>query len=163
MKTNCTKNEAVEAGEQVLILYNDGRSANSLDDLRYKMFCSKVAGGTTYLQVHSLPPTSAAARYHSLRVYFQVQQWIGNDTLHPDDWGWMNVDSRYVPYNTDLPPAPSKLLSVIRCCCKADCDTKRCSCRKHGLDFSPACGECHGLQCSNSVKGYPEVNEVKDL
>ena len=27
----------------------------------------------------SLPPTSAAAKYHSLRVYYQVQQWKGTD------------------------------------------------------------------------------------
>ena len=30
----------------------------------------------------NIPPTSDSARYHSYRVYYQVQTWIGN-TLNP--------------------------------------------------------------------------------
>ena len=35
----------------------------------------------------AFPPTSAAARQHSLRTYLQVQQWLGRD-IPPTGWGW---------------------------------------------------------------------------
>jgi hypothetical protein len=31
---------------------------------------------------------------------------------------------------------------VIRCNCQTDCSTMRCSCKKHGLRCSIACGNC---------------------
>jgi len=34
----------------------------------------------------ALPPTSAAAREHSFRVYHQMQQWLGVE-LPPTEWG----------------------------------------------------------------------------
>ncbi|XP_070180366.1 uncharacterized protein [Littorina saxatilis] len=145
-----TPEEVIQAGEKMLILLYDG-TAESLDDLRYKTFSTKVATASTYLQVHSLPPTSAAAKYHSLRVYHQAQEWFGS-TLDPLAWGWKMVGSLLAPITTDLPAAPAKLLSIIRCNCKSGCDTKQCSCRKHGLDCSPACGECSGFQCSNAAQ-----------
>jgi hypothetical protein len=47
----------------------------------------------------------------------------------------------------ELLPAPEKLLNIIRCNCKQNCDTKRCVCRKRGLQCSVGCGECRGLNC----------------
>jgi hypothetical protein len=32
---------------------------------------------------------------------------------------------------------------------KTNCDSKRCNCRKHGLECSVACTECQGNTCSN--------------
>lgn len=159
--TDCTPSNSTEAGEKILVSLYDGTSPDCLDDLRYNMFCTKVAGGTSFLQMHCLPPTSAAAKYHSLRVYLQVQEWAGT-VLEPQDWGWKTAGDNLVPCTTDLPPAPSKLLSVIRCNCKSDCDTKRCSCRKHGLDCSSVCGECHGLECSNAYVMCADENDTDD-
>lgn len=148
--------EIVDAGQQILTCLYDGKTGSTLDSLRYQCFCSKVALGMSPVQVNALPPTSAAAKFYSLRVYLQVQEWIGNSDLAAEDWGWKNVNNQLLPITTDLPPAPAELLKIIRCNCKTDCDSKRCSCRKHGLDCSPACGECHGLHCSNS----PSVPET---
>ena len=49
----------------------------------------------------------------------------------------------------DLPVAPDSLLKLIRCQCKGNCDTRRCSCKRIELECSSACGECKGL-CQNS-------------
>ena len=57
-----------------MTLYN-GKCEVCLDSLRYKHYCSKVASDTTHVQSHTMPPTSAAAKYHSIRVYYQMQQW----------------------------------------------------------------------------------------
>ena len=139
------------AGEKVLVMMYGGNPSESLDALRYRLFCSKVAVGTTFVQVHTLPPTSAAARFHSLRVYLQVQEWLGNcQMVEPKQCGWRLERDRLVPVTTDIPAAPSDLLKVIRSSCKSNYDSKRCSCRKYGLDCTSSCEECCGVSCSNS-------------
>ena len=139
------------AGGKALVILYGGNSSESLDALRYRLFCSKVAVGTTFVQVHTLPPTSAAARFHSLRVYLQVQEWLGNRrTVEPTQYGWRLECDSLVPVTTDIPAAPTDLLKVIRCSCKSNWDSKRCSCRKHGLDCTSSCEECCGVSCSNS-------------
>lgn len=55
-----------------------------------------------------------------------------------------------MPIKTKNRPAPEKLLSIIRCNCKTNCETRRCSCRKHGLECNISCGECRGQNCLNS-------------
>lgn len=124
----------------------------SLDELRFKKFTVKVASSTSHVEVKSLPPTSAAAKFHSLRVYFQTKVWIGDNSLNPLDYGWQVVQGKMLPLKSSLPPAPDKLLSIIYCNCKLNCDTKKCSCRKHGLECSNCCGGCRGVSCLNSVK-----------
>ena len=46
---------------------------DTLDTLRYQRFLAKVSSYATTVQIQTLPPTSAVAKYHSLRVYLQVQ------------------------------------------------------------------------------------------
>ncbi|GFO36679.1 hypothetical protein PoB_006318400 [Plakobranchus ocellatus] len=87
--------------------------------LRYKRFWEKVTTSITTVQVRSLSPTSAAAKYHSLRVYLKVQDWIDTTCdLQPEMWGWQLSSGRFDPCTTDLPPAPELLLKMIRCNCK---------------------------------------------
>jgi len=80
-----SKDEVIMAGEKALLCLYNCRPDESLDSLRYTKFCENVATGTTLVQAESLPPTSAATEYHSLRVYLQIQQWKGVP-LEPD-WG----------------------------------------------------------------------------
>ena len=40
-----------------------------------------------HIRPHTLPPTSAAARYHNMRVYLQVQQWLVVCNMKKTDWG----------------------------------------------------------------------------
>ena len=148
-----TSPDVVEsAGEKALVSLYKGKPDDSLNSLRYKRFCEKVAVKSSKILPQTLPPTSAAARYHSRRVYLQVQQWKGNNSLQPVDWGWKTYNDNLVPIMTDLPPAPQDLLNVIRCNCSTDCSSARCTCRKNNLGCTPACGQCRGTGCSNSVQ-----------
>ena len=99
---------------------------------------------------NTLPPTSAAAKNHSARVYYQVQEWMDHRTLDPQQWGWTLEEGQLDPTTTDLPAALESLLKIVRCNCKTDCNSRRCTCRKIGLECSVACGECRGTSCSNS-------------
>ena len=65
------------------------------------------------------------------------------------DWGWSIGHNMCVSIRSSLPPAPDELLKTIYCRCKTNCDSKRCNCRKHGLECSVACTECRGNTCSN--------------
>ena len=145
-----SKSEVISAGERALVLLYGGGPSDTLDKLRYRRFSEKVQKTSTFVQLKSLPPTSGSAKYHSLRAYYQVQVWLGNDALLPVDWGWKNEHARLLPIASEAKAAPSTLLQMIRCNCKTDCSTARCTCKKHNLECSSACGECRGSGCANS-------------
>ena len=68
--------------------------------------------------------------------------------------------------NEFLGPAPENLLRVIRCNCMADCSTLRCTCKKHNIECSPACGNCRGSGCTNILQlpcGDDEDDDIADL
>ena len=149
------KCDIIHAGENALVCLYNGKPGEKLDTLRLEHFYQKVSSCTSFVQPHTLPPTSSSAKYHSLHVYHQVQQWNGID-MKAEEWGWKVCDGKMLPLQTDLKPAPDYLLEAIKCNCKTDCGTRRCTCRKYGLDCSPACGECKGLHCSNAILPDPE-------
>ena len=74
------------AGENEFKCVYNGKTNEDLDALRFRKFVQKVNTSKVVVQVQTLPPTKSAARYHSLRTYFQVQTWLGND-LNPLDLG----------------------------------------------------------------------------
>ena len=161
-----TPKDISAAGEQVLVNVYNGTPEESLDSLRYKCFCEKVATTTVCIYPQTLPPTSAAAKYHSLRVYYQIQEWKGcSAEMQPLEWGWKKVEGKLMPVLTDLPPAPDELLKIIRCNCHADCSSMRCTCKKHNVKCSPACGNCRGLGCTNSdnLEDEDDLEESIDI
>ncbi|GFO08626.1 hypothetical protein PoB_003513100 [Plakobranchus ocellatus] len=125
-ETFCTKGKTtadiIASGERALISLYGGRVGDTLDMLRYKRTWEKVTSSITTVQIRSLPPTSAAAKYHSLLVYLQVQEWIDTTyDLQPEMWEWQLFSGRLDPCTTDLPPAPELLLKMIRCNFKSKC------------------------------------------
>ena len=132
------------------MIYN-GKKSDTLDGLCYKKYCDKVATSLTQVNPKTLPPTSAAAKFHSRRVFLQTNQWKDPQCdLLAEEWGWIRKDTGLHPVLTDMPPAPAELLKIIRCNCTTDCATARCTCKKHGMKCSMACGHCRGSSCSNA-------------
>ena len=120
MKPNQSRRDFNKHGQAALeILYNR-KPGNSLDFERAARFSSKVASRSVYLPPESLPPTCDAAKYHSYRVYHQVQTWQGNN-LDPTKWGWFvhkgqNVKKlKSVKIQTDADLAT--LLKLVKCNC----------------------------------------------
>ena len=152
------KNNIISAGEKAIVCLYGGKPEEGLDSIRYNRYCEKVMSNTTCVSPTSLPPTSAAAKYHSLRVYYQVQETRGAAAhLQPVAWGWKVMGGNLIPIQTDKEPAPKPLLEVVRCSCKTGCNTMQCECRKHGLDCLVACGDCRGA-CVNS----PQIDSGAD-
>jgi hypothetical protein len=131
-----------------------GLPLEGLNLCRWRKFTSKImsVSRVVSVQVQSLPPTSNAARFHSLRVYLQCQYWLNKiiREMDPTAWGWTIRKENLFPIEMSQKPAPDFLLEIINCNCKSDCDTNRCGCRKTGLNCSGGCRECRGIDCSNA-------------
>ena len=95
-KKEATVDVIIDAGEAALV-WEEG---DNLGGLRYAKFCDKVATNKVHIRPRSLLPTSAAARSHSMRVYLQIQQWLGVCNMKETDWGWMTKDENLVPVMT---------------------------------------------------------------
>ena len=74
--------------EEFLLDFYKSKHSASLDKLRYILY-TQVSEISSSIKLESLPPTSAAAKYHSYKTYFTIQEWLGNvDKLDPIDCGW---------------------------------------------------------------------------
>ena len=89
-KKDATVDDVLDAAEAELVY---GKEGDNLDGLRYAKFCDKVA---TNKVLRLCPRPSAAARYHNMRVYLQVQQWLVFCNMRETDWGWMTKDENVV-------------------------------------------------------------------
>ena len=123
----------------------------TLSAIRYSTLCKKVGAAKSFVAPERLPPTTSATKYHALRSYHQVMQWMNQGTLgDPTDWGWEYNGNTLVPVMMDTAPAPEALLKVIHCNCSSGCRTLHCNCKKHGLNCSQAHGSCQDSQCDNT-------------
>lgn len=151
LQRTLSPDDVTKAGEEVIVWLYGGMPKEKLNMLRFRKFSTKIMTSVTHVQVHTIPPTSDAVKFHSLRAYLQCQSWINDDDdRDPTMWGWYIAGGKLLPTKSAMPPAPERLLKIIRCNCKVNCETKRCTCRKHGLDCSIGCGQCRGVSCTNS-------------
>lgn len=143
------KNSLFAVAEKAMVAMYGGHADEPVNNLRQRKFSQKVVSSTKFVHPQTLPPTSSAIEYHSLRVYHQIQAWRGYH-LDPLTWGWRSEEEQLIPIMMSTEPAPAELLKTIRCNCLTECKTSRCSCRRAGLECTLACGECRGMSCANS-------------
>lgn len=148
-KSDSSPDEVARVGEIFLLKLYNAKQSSSLDKLRYVLYMQKISKSSSSFKLESLPPTSAAGKYHSYRSYFTVQEWLGNvGDLEPTEWGWERTDNMLKPIMTDMPVAPDRVLRIVSCGCKKGCG-KRCMCRKAGLHCTTMCSSCIGQTCTN--------------
>jgi hypothetical protein len=127
--------QVTTAAERATVTLYGRQGDDNLDFLRLQQFHQKVGSGTSSVKPEVLPPTSAVTKYHVMRVFLQVQQWMGNgEHFKPDECGWLIHNGMYIPVLTDKEAAPVELLEVVQCNCKMGCGTRQCTCRKNALD-----------------------------
>ena len=88
---NLKQPEVIKSGEEAICCLYNGSPSEVLDSLRFKRFANKVMTSTTFVQVHTVPPTSAAASYHQGSyasgkcqenlIFFKVRELSGNFML----------------------------------------------------------------------------------
>ncbi len=99
-----SKDQVIAADENVMTIVLKGKQSDHLDTMIYQRFQELVTTGKKAIHPNMLAPKYAAMKYHSLRVFNQVQQWQGN-TLQAGDWGWELCRGRLKPMK--LWPCPS--------------------------------------------------------
>ena len=138
------------AGEIVLLtVFGADDSISALDWLRAKCYEGKTGKATALVRAQSLPPTSDAASYHTLRAYLQTQIWLGNTSYFGFHIRSIQGSKMMLPTTMTRAIAPDSLLNVIHCGCKGPCDTKKCTCYKAGIPCRSLCTNCNGLNCEN--------------
>jgi len=156
-----SKDNICKAGEMfILALYNASEKETNLDNYRYQCFAKNVSSSKNVLL--TIPPSEAAAREHSFRVYHQIQMWLGNEKI-PVEWGWHLKSDLLLPTPLKGPLIPEILLNLISCNCTKGC-TASCGCRKHGLKCSTICGYCKGNSCLNAMEAIDEddIESISD-
>ena len=78
--------EIAENGDPIASMLYRANETINLGSMRYTIFCKKLATNNKYILPEVLPPSSDATKWHSLRVYHQVQTWKELD-LNAEEWG----------------------------------------------------------------------------
>ena len=144
---SCASPEEIKVtGEKLLVTLYNGKEKDNPNTLHFQRFCEKSSSSSSMVEVNTFLPTTSAAENHSKHVFLQVQEWLGKaDQFDPEEWGWICKNGKLFPATVSLPPAPESLLTVIRCPCKTNCESRRHNCSKHSLECSIACGKCRGM------------------
>lgn len=70
-------------------------------------------------------------------MFLQILKWIDNDSVKPEEWGWVNIGNKLLPKTTSNKPAPDSLLKAIGYNCVG------------GYSCSNVCGKCQLKECTN--------------
>ena len=114
-----SKKEDTQKAEEKFLFTLVGQSKSiSVNEARVKFFIENIDGKQVVKQ-QCLPLTIHCACFHFYRVYYQVQECLGNLVL-PHMWGWVESNGKYYPVFMTQPAAPYYLLQYVRCGYKAD-------------------------------------------
>ena len=124
-----------------------GVNITSIPDLRWHLFCKQFA------ESNKLPPTLGALEEHIKRVWLQSRVWfqatiMQKQSFEPLNFGYCkDTDGQMLPVTTKVLPAPQAMIKLVRCQCKTNCSTQRCSCRRNNLPRTELC--LCDTECSN--------------
>lgn len=123
-----------------LALYNAPISESYKNSFRLHAFLKVSWNNLKLYHLATLPPTSDAARQHFYRVYFQGQQWLSNESINPEDWGWKERDILLLKNNSETFSRFTFRNDFFRC--TKVCEGKAGSCRKVGQFCIALCKSC---------------------
>ena len=120
----------------------------NIPELRWHMFCKYMA------ESEKMPPTMGALKQHILRAHIEARVWgqaavAEQKLLDPLKNGYYKDSSceNLKPTTTDVLPAPEAIVELVRCQCKGNCASNRCSCRFRDLPCTDLC--LCSSQCEN--------------
>lgn len=131
----------------------------TIPEMRWYLFCKHMA------ESEKLPPTTGALKQHILRVRIQARVWgqasrAQQEFLDPLQNGFFkDANGQLKPRTTDVLPAPKSIVEMVRCECKTDCSSQRCSCKSENLPCTDIC--LCSTQCENDDDYYIE-NQLTD-
>ena len=119
---------------------------------------------------YKLPPTLDALEEHIKRVRLQSQVWyqatvMQQQPFDPIKFGYYkDTRDQMLPVTTKVLPAPQAIIELVRCQCKTNHSTQRCSCRRNNLPCTELCLcdiECANDEDSNIVNDMMMYNQYE--
>ena len=114
----------------------EGHPLSSIPELRWHLFCKYM----DMAESEKLPLSLGALKQHILRAHVQARVWgqaavPQQELLDPMENGYHrdSDDGQLQPATTDVPPAPEPIVEMVRCQCKGNCSSNRCSCKSKNL------------------------------
>ena len=104
---NAPRDEIAKNMYKIISLLYSNKINVKLNEHRYEHF--KRSTSRASFKLENLPPTEGAAKQHAYRVYFQLQQWLGNEndvTL----WGWSITENMIIPVYSEEPLIPDEII-----------------------------------------------------
>jgi len=134
----------------------------SVAKLRYFLFRTKGSEGD------KLPPTKAALLQHNKRARTFATIALSYSDPSPTQPelignGWVLINGVRVSHMTELLPAPSEILELVKCGCKTGCVKNTCTCRRHNMVCTDIC-QCNinELQCQNDEHVYSAIESDEE-
>ena len=120
--------------------YPKGLQISSIPYLRWHLFCKYMA------ESEKQPPTMGALKQHMLRTHVQARVWgqVAHSKQVPLDplqngYHRDHDDDQLNPTTTNVPPAPKTIIEMVRCQCKGNCTSNRCSCKSNNSPCTYLC------------------------
>ena len=138
-----------------------GHKLSSVNELRYKMYCSKNGK----IESEMLPPCQNALKQHMLRANYQSAVWrraLESNPIYPsiEDHGWKMTTTKRIEIQwMTCRPAPVEVLDLLSCDCKHGCQPEKCSCLTNILKCTDLCG-CE--ECENVAIDIYDKNNKSD-
>lgn len=132
----------------------------SIPYLRWHLFCKQLA------ESNKLPPTLGALEEHINCVRLQSRVWcqatlMQQQPFEPLTFGYYkDTGGQILPVTTKILPAPQAIIELVRCQCKTNCSTQRCSCRKNDLTCTELCS-CD-TECANDEDCNITIDDSDD-
>ena len=109
-----------------------GVRITEIPDLRWHLFCKNMAEG------HQLPLTIGTLEEHVERIRVQIRVWcqatvMWQQLLDPLRHGYQQDESGISAITTKILPASQVFIQLVRCQCKTNSASQRCSCRRNNL------------------------------
>jgi len=84
-----TVEDVISEGLKLLVGVYGGKPSESLNRLRYQLYCKMATESTLRPKPQRLPPTKASAQYHIMRAHLQAVRWsmLNASALEPTEWG----------------------------------------------------------------------------
>ena len=137
-----------------------GVNVERIPELRWYLFCKHMA------ESDRLPPTFGAFQQHLLRVHVETTVWgqasvADQVMIDPLKNGFFkDSNGQFKPTTTDVLPAPKAVMEMVRCQCKINCVSQRCSCKAKELPCTELC-MCSDL-CDNDEDAHMERTHDTD-
>ncbi len=139
-----------------------GINITCIPELRWYLFCKTMAESEKLPSNISVHSDNMLAGF-TCNPEYGVKQLL-QSMCTPIQIGhgyYQDNDGNIHPHTSDVAPAPTAVVEMVRCQCKTNCATQRCSCKRNYLSCTDLC-QC-STDCENDEDTHLENSLQSDM